>query len=193
MSAKSHDHWIALVELLRQAGIVFSDGLTDVEVERAEAAYSFRFPPDLRTFLQIALPAGDKFPNWRERDDPQVREIMRWPLHGLLFDVEHSSFWLPEWGEKPKLLSEAKNIARNAYSHAPRLIPIYSHRFIPEQPAEAGNPVFSIYQTDIIWYGFDLDDYLRHEFKLAGRAEWPSQVKAIDFWDVERWQEQSWN
>lgn len=118
---------------------------------------------------------------------------MQLPLEDLLFDVEYNTFWLPQWGEKPVLLEEAKEIVRKVYVQAPRLIPIYSHRFIPERPRETGNPVFSIHQTDIIWYGFDLDDYLRHEFKLAGRAEWPSQVKEIGFWDVERWQELCWN
>jgi hypothetical protein len=71
-------------------------------------------------------------------------------------------------------------------AEAPKLIPIYSHRFIPEEPSEAGNPIFSVYQMDIIYYGFDLDDYLRHEFDLPGRKEWPAQVRPIKFWDPER-------
>lgn len=58
---------------------------------------------------------------------------------------------------------------------------------MPDRPHESGNPVFSVYQTDIIYYGFDLDDYLRHEFDLPGRKPWPEKVREIEFWDVDRW------
>ena len=34
---------------------------------------------------------------------------------------------------------------------------------MPDRPHLNGNPVLSVYQTDIVYYGFDLDDYLRHE------------------------------
>jgi hypothetical protein len=44
---------------------------------------------------------------------------------------------------------------------------------------------------DII-YGFDLDDYLRHEFNLPGRKEWPAQMRPVRFWDPERFQELRW-
>jgi hypothetical protein len=30
-------------------------------------------------------------------------------------------------------------------------------------------PVFSVHETDIIYYDHDLEDYLRHEFDLPGR------------------------
>jgi hypothetical protein len=49
---------------------------------------------------------------------------------------------------------------------APRLIPIYAHRAVPNEPLEAGNPVFSVMQMDIIIYGNDLEQYLHNEFGL---------------------------
>ena len=49
-----------------------------------------------------------------------------------------------------------------------------------------------MHQTDIIYYGFDLDDYLRHEFDLPDRKPWPSEVRAIEFWNVDRWQDAGW-
>jgi hypothetical protein len=52
--------------------------------------------------------------------------------------------------------------------------------------------VFSVHQTDIIHYGFDLADYLRHEFGLPGRAPWPERVRPIRFWDLDRFQEVRW-
>jgi hypothetical protein len=42
-----------------------------------------------------------------------------------------------------------------------------AHRYIPEEPHERGNPVLSVYQSDIIYYGADLDDYFRRELDFA--------------------------
>jgi hypothetical protein len=115
---------------------------------------------------------------------------MRWdwfPLDGILFDVEHDT-WLPEWGVRPERIDDAKALVEQYVEEAPRLLPIYSHRIMPDRPHPPGNPVLSVHQTDIIYYGFDLDDYLRHEFGLPGRKPWPPEVRSIDFWDVDRWQ-----
>ncbi len=76
---------------------------------------------------------------------------------------------------------------------APRLIPICGHRMMPDEPCAAGNPIFSVHQTDIIHYGFDLDDYFRIEFHLPGRQPWPDQVRAIRFWDPDRFADVRWN
>ena len=59
---------------------------------------------------------------------------------------------------------------------------------MPDEPHLAGNPVLSVWQTDIIYYGFDLADYLRHEFRLRDRASEPKAVRPIRFWDVDRFQ-----
>ena len=88
---------------------------------------------------------------------------------------------------------DALKIATAKIAEAPKLIPIHSHRYIPEEPHESGNPVFSVHQMDVIYYGFDLDDYLRHEFNLAGRKEWPAQVRPIRFWDPDRFQKLRWD
>src|SRR5207253_1790467 len=67
---------------------------------------------------------------------------------------------------------------------APKLIPLIAHRYIPADPHLAGNPVFSVMQSDTIYYGFDLTDYFAHEFgDLASRRplDW-SKVRRIEFW-----------
>ena len=183
--------WSSLVELLEGAGVFFEPGLTDAEVSSVEHAYCFTFPPDLREFLQTALPKHFPFANWRSGDEAFIRELMREPLHGILFDVEHD-FWLPEWGSRPARIEEAKALVEDLVRQAPKLIPIYSHRMMPDRPHAPGTPVLSVHQTDIIYYGFDLDDYLRHEFSLPDRKPWPSEVRAIEFWDVDRWQDMRW-
>ena len=118
--------------------------------------------------------------------------MLTWPLQGILFDVEHCDFWLPEWGAKPETEEGRRFIVENAVTDAPRLIPIHAHRYLPDKPHEEGNPVISVCQTDIIYYGFDLNDSLRHEFDLPGRKPWPEKMPEIEFWDVDRWQSIRW-
>ena len=182
--------WLPLIELLKQAGLEFEKGLTDLEVEQVERTFSFRFPPDLCAFIKTAVPFWNS-PRWRTGSESEIREWFDEPIRGILFDVEHSEFWLPEWGERPVMLSMALEIATSHIREAPKLIPILAGRYLPELPHEAGNPVFSVHQADIIYYGFDLDDYFRHEFSLP-RREWPMQIREVEFWNPDRFQELRW-
>ena len=69
-----------------------------------------------------------------------------------------------EWGSRPSDNEAAFAIARDKINAAPKLIPICGHRYIPDTPNIEGNPVFSVYQTGIIYYGSDLGNYLENEF-----------------------------
>lgn len=173
--------------------IDFEPGLSDAEVAAVESRFGFRFPPDLRAFLQTALPRGEHFPDWRSGEEAALRQWLDIPREGVLFDVEHNGFWLPEWGTRPESLEQALHFASELVLAAPKLIPVYMHRMMPDEPHLPGNPVFSVHQTDIIHYGFDLADYLRHEFHLPDRAAWPEQVRPIRFWDIDRLQEVRWS
>ena len=86
-------------------------------------------------------------------------------------------------------MEDAEAFVKEIITRAPRLMPIYSHRVMPDRPHQAGNPIFSIHQTDLIHYGFDLDVYFRHEFGLPVRKPWPSEIQSIEFWEPERWQQ----
>ena len=59
------------------------------------------------------------------------------------------------------------------------MIPIFVHRAIPNDPVVAGNPVFSVYQTDIILYGANLTEYLGNEFEHRYHI---SPARTIRFW-----------
>jgi hypothetical protein len=180
-----------LIPELREYGIEFAPGLTDEEVERIEYKYGFRFPPDLRMFFQYALPVSDGCVNWREDDEATIRDRLEAPLEGIFSDIEVNNFWMGAWGEKPRRLSVAFRIAKKAIRESPKLIPIF-YRYIPDEPHEAGNPVLSVMQTDIIYYGYDLADYFIWEFWRENKKGLPDfarpawmakSPRPIRFWE----------
>jgi hypothetical protein len=187
--------WTPIVNKLRSAGVDFVDGLTDDEVACAENTHGFRFPDDLRSFLQTAVPTGPKFPDWRQPDSDELEERLRRPLEDILFDVERNDFWLPEWPSRPATATGREAVVTQLITAAPTLIPIYSHRMMPDRPSTAGNPVFSVHQTDIICYGATLEQYLFNEFlRSEGDDELriSPEPRRIEFWDIDRFQEVRW-
>jgi hypothetical protein len=175
-------------DLLREnGGVSFEPGLSDRECERIEQRVGFRFPPDLRSFLQFALPVSHGFYDWRRGPEEKLREALHWPLEGMCFDIEYAGFWVKAWGPKPEDLQDRFSIARERLARAPRLIPVYGHRYIPDRPHESGNPIFSVWQTDIIYYGFDLADYFSKELCVPRPAWAASAGKPIEFWDLFIW------
>jgi hypothetical protein len=165
--------------------IRFDDGLSDREVEETQRHWMFTFPPDLRQLLQFALPVTPPFPDWRQGDPAEIQKQLDWPVEGICFDVEHNSFWLEAWGSRPADIEEAKAAAREEAAGAPKLIPVYGHRYLPSEPPEEGNPVLSVQQSDIIYYGENLKDYIQNEFWASfGRTgpSLPENVRTIPFW-----------
>jgi hypothetical protein len=170
---------------LERAGVTFAPGLTHLEVKRAEEAYQLSFPPDLKELLMFALPASKGWPNWRDLDNAYIWRMLNWPCEGICFDIEHNAFWPQEWGAKPSSLTEAFAVAKQRVGEAPRLIPVLGHRQLPSDPNIAGNPVFSVYQTDIIYCGSDLWNYLENEFYNYFRTpqyHLNGSIRQIEFW-----------
>lgn len=178
--------WLSLNRTLEQAGVRFGPGLTAHEVEAIESCHTFRFPPDYRQWLQVALPISHHFVNWREEEPSQIEWRLNDPYEGIAFDTEWNNFWLRSWGPRPSNLAAALAFARAAMAQAPRLIPVFGHRYIPEHPAQPGNPIFSVSQTDIIYYGSNLTVYLENEFRphLTGKHhhERSDSISWIPFW-----------
>ncbi|WP_069997332.1 SMI1/KNR4 family protein [Cellulosilyticum sp. I15G10I2] len=175
-----------IIDKLKRKGILFAKGLTPEEIDEVQERYNITFPPDLKDFLSSALPLSHNFVNWRDTSKENIASIyarIDWPLEGMLFDIENNVFWYDGWGEKPDSLEDAFNICKEEFKKVPKLIPICSHRYIPSEPNEAGNPIFSVYQTDIIYYGEDLTSYLEIEFgfKKYERMNF-SSIKDIRFW-----------
>jgi hypothetical protein len=163
--------------------IALEPGLSDDEIERLEGRFKFAFPPDLRALLSAALPVSEGFPNWRSATEEDLEARMEWPADGICFDIQHNEFWHKGWGPRPLNIDEACTLAREQIADAPTLIPIFGHRYLPDQPAASGNPVFSIHQSDVIHYGRDLPDYLEREFRPSvGRHPPISDAPRVPFW-----------
>src|ERR1700722_13818532 len=117
----------SVVQHLKSQRIAFEDGLSDEEVVRIESTFGFCFPPDLRDFLQTALPVSGGFPNWRSESINELRHrFLDRPWKGILFDLEHNDFWPKSGGSKPMQFDEIIAEAQRRFAEAPLLIPIRS-------------------------------------------------------------------
>ena len=156
----------------------WAEGYTQGELDTAQAKYDLVFPPDLVALLREKRPLLGY--DWRS-DEKEIREMLAWPLEGLLFDVENNALWWSEWGVKPALPEERAEVVGRVVAAAPKLIPLISHRYLPSEPHEAGNPVFSVYQSDVIYYGVNLTDYFEREL-VDPRRPFRDHIRRIRFW-----------
>ncbi|KAK2962594.1 putative SMI1/KNR4 family protein [Blattamonas nauphoetae] len=204
MTEQAED-WSAVVALIsKHQSVSASAGLSDTEIQSIEHKFSFTFPPDVRSFLKTVVPSGAGFINWKKPevieinpDEPLLEEVMPAPrfcneiegafFHlkaGILFDILKNGQWMQEFGEKPSdmkaALLQAKAFLES--DKVPKLIPLCSHRFIPVEPCESGNPVYSIMGFDSIVYGTDLKSYLYNE--LLDYTPCTRQPKTIPFWSA---------
>ena len=76
-------------DFLIKRGYKIDTGLSTEEIEQIEGFYGFQFPPDLKAFLQLALPVSDCFPNWRRDSVEKIRNKLEWPFEGVCFDIEN--------------------------------------------------------------------------------------------------------
>ena len=179
------DKDIKYINVLKEAGVIFEAGLSDDEIFKIEKEYQFIFPPDYKSFLQTELPVTQGFIDWRNAKKETIQERLNWPYDGMCFDIENNNFWMAEWGNRPSDNIKAFEIAKKAINNAPKLIPILGHRYIPDNPNEINNPIFSVYQTDIIYYGIDFYKYLENEFHFYFKTkeyQLTGDIKRINFW-----------
>jgi hypothetical protein len=182
--------WTAEIDILQRKGVSLGSGLTNVEILAIEDFLGFHLPPDLISFLRNVLPLGERFPNWRRLDTQELRDQLAWPFHGIAFDIEHNAFWWPTWGARPAELRDAIAIAQEKLAMEPPLVPVFGHRYLPAEPQMGGNPVISVYQTDIIYYGSDLRRYIAHEFgRIAHAHAIAGPRRRIRFWSdvIDAW------
>ena len=158
-------------------------GLAAPEIDAIEKDLGFPFPQDFRFFLQNTSGSGGALFPWWDFSKEAYTQSINWIIDGLIFDVRHDDLWLNRWGEKPTSREEIENTVRADFETWPRLLPIYGHRYLSAEPVESGNPVFSIMQSDIIYYGHDLTDYLLREFAPSSPFDVPQDpIKFVPVW-----------
>jgi len=171
-----------MIGALRGAGVEFDQGLQEHELTTIERTYGITFPTDLRSLLGLGLPVSGGFPNWRRAPKVGLLELLARPIEDVRFDILKNAFWLPEWGPRPDDPGSALAVADAYLAKAPKLIPIYLHRYLPEEPPMSGNPVFSVMQTDVVYYGMDLADFFSKEFNIPSFSSPPTEPRQTRFW-----------
>lgn len=149
---------------MENMGIVFSKGLDDNEIKQVETLYNIKFPNIYKQFIQEKLPISNGFYNWRDFSEKNVlyiSEIIDRPTKTLK-DFWYEIDWYENWGNIPLSENDRKISIFNKIEKAPKIIPIYNHRYIP--CIKDNPPILSIYGTDVIFYGKNLLDYLDNEF-----------------------------
>lgn len=150
-----------------------------------QATWRLRFPPDLIELLRVRRPLIPGGFDWLDSPKREIQRVLAWPFEGLLFDVRECGIWREEWGEKPVSPKDQADRLRQVVAEAPKLIPLFGHRYLPDTPFESGNPVLSVYQSDVICYGADLADWLiRETLDSESRRHLgpPEDIKSIPFW-----------
>lgn len=143
-------------------------GMNESEIDHIEKKYQIKFPPDYREFLKILHTIngtpndGHFFLNWLE-DEQMINEKLNWPF----CSISHDRVWLKSWGIIPDDQNAIINRFSKWYDDAPKLIPVFGHRYIVSEPCKSGNPILSVYGSDTIIYGWNLKDYLLSEFSTC--------------------------
>ncbi len=168
------------IQRLRRSGVHLDRGLSTREVAKIEARFGFTFGPEHRSFLRSVLPVGRSWPNWRRDPADELRGRLDWPIEGVIFDVRHNGFWPASWGNRPQETDAWEPEARKHLAEVPKLVPVFSHRYLASDPGVKPSPVFSVHQTDVIYYGDNLLDYVAHEFSVPPFN--PSEPTHVPFW-----------
>ena len=170
-------NFLKIINLMKETGVCFSSGLTNDTLAKVEKTYEICFPDSLKGFYLTALPISvenTEFPRWDDfspKNIAVIRQRISAPYQWLKQDIERG-FWLSAWDGKTidELLETA-----------PKLIPIYSHRYVP-MLNHPNPPVISTVGRDTVCYGVSLEDYLLREFCDENTAFEGMKVPYIPLW-----------
>lgn len=172
------------LNLLKEQKIEFENGLTVDEMTQIEKIYEIKFPVCLREFLMMGLPVSKRFYNWRNMETKNVeyiRQIIDQPIR-YINDMPEEVYWCDDWGKETDDEKYLKEEVRKRLSKAPKLLPIFSHRYMP-MILEKNPPIISVHGVDIIYFGKDLEDYFEVEFGDKSQSEIDfDKIKPIQFW-----------
>ena len=176
-----------LFNQLEDKGIQFKNGLTDDEINKIEEIYEIVLPEWLRKFYCLGVPFSEEnnlFPLWSDFSDTNIEKIkerMQKPYKLFAREVQ-DGFWHTSWGSRPESQEEVLQKFGELSLVAPRLIPLYSHRYMPLIDGVDDPPIISTVGSDTIYYGCNLHDYLQNEF-LNEEFVIPTDYIKVPFWD----------
>jgi len=174
---------IELLTRLKSKGIEFAEGLSQAEFLRINQVYGVEFPFELKEFYSVALPISNNFYNWHDFSSENVSKIksaLKRPFDDI-YEMADEVYWCEDWGVEPGE-NEKANVIRLKLEKAPKLIPIYLHRYMPMVNKEKV-PIISVCDTDVIYYGENFESYLEIEFgdKRQSDIEF-EKIEHVPFW-----------
>lgn len=195
-----------------QQGTCWKPGLSSEDIRDIEAGFDLQFPEEYYQLLRVLNTTnkgyrafglrGNKlqqcadrpiFYDW-QNGQGDISDAWEATLEGLMFDVQYNSLWLESWGAKPETSEAQQAQLAKLIKAAPALLPVSGHRYMISYPLSEGCPVISVWQSDIIIYGVNLQHYLQQDFgplckDVAGRFVSQqmqnnvfNEAKAIPFW-----------
>lgn len=175
---------VQIWELLRDKNILFEAGLTADEFKQIQDVYDLEFPKPLQDFLGNILPVSKGFYNWRNfnRENIEfIRNCMKSPIEYICNQTNEVD-WCDSWGIEPNDIRIREDEIKKKALEAPKLIPIYHHRYMPLGHFNS-YPILSIHGVDVIYYGKDLEDYIMNEFgdMNRGRLDFKT-IQKVPFW-----------
>lgn len=173
-----------IIDKLKRNNVLLDTGLANDEIKKIELMYNLKFPSDLVKLYSMFVPVGEGYYNWRDFSSTNIIKIkdkIDSPFVGIKKHLSQIS-WNEAWGIEPESEFERSKYISLILDRLPRLIPIYKHRYMATQ-YESGNPVFLIYDLDVICYGKNLEQYFEIELKYKKQSFMDySNVKKIEFW-----------
>lgn len=158
-----------------QPAVFGQPGASETALNAVETALGAALPDDLRYLAAHTSDPDDQIFGWIENPG-QVTEFREWVFDGICSEITGSLFWLSAWGERPEDECQRLEIFENAFDTWPRLIPLTGQRALAIDPADEGNPVFSIMQTDVQCVGTDLADWMARDLILSA----PDDAAPVD-------------
>ncbi|WP_024294764.1 hypothetical protein [Lacrimispora indolis] len=174
-----------IINIMKEKNVIFSSGINETDLSKIHQIYEIMLPKELIEFYSLALPISKGFYNWKDfslSNIEHIKSALKRPENDLI-ELVDEVYWCDDWGEEPLDENEKAEVINNFLKTAPKLIPIFTHRYLPSYPDNKSNPVFSIHGTDVIYYGNDLLSYLQIEFGLKDYNDIDySKIPHVPFW-----------
>lgn len=169
-------------ELMQCSGIKLSAGLSAQEFEKIWNVYGICFPVSLKRLFSQGVPIGNNFYNWHDFSNENIQKIKMAIIRPKLYIFNHIDEL--EWLDSRSFSNATakREESKMQLDKAPMLIPLYGHRYLPMIDA-LDPPVISVHGFDIVYYGKNINDWIRNEFLYKNNsASFSGEMQFVPFW-----------